>query len=45
MHGAEPYQLNPIFGLWWVDPVAALIKAPVIAKEGMEGLPESRGKP
>ena len=33
--------LNAIFGLWWADPVAALIMAPIIAKEGIDGL---RGK-
>ncbi len=26
--------LNALFGLWWADPVAALIMAPIIAKEG-----------
>ncbi len=30
--------LNAIFGLWWADPVAALIMVPIIAKEGIEGL-------
>lgn len=30
--------LNALFGLWWADPVAALIMAPIIAKEGYEGL-------
>jgi divalent metal cation (Fe/Co/Zn/Cd) transporter len=30
--------LNPLFGLWWADPVAALIMVPIIAKEGIEGL-------
>jgi divalent metal cation (Fe/Co/Zn/Cd) transporter len=30
--------LNTLFGLWWADPVAALIMVPVIAKEGIEGL-------
>jgi divalent metal cation (Fe/Co/Zn/Cd) transporter len=29
--------LNTLFGLWWADPVAALIMAPIIAKEGIEG--------
>ena len=33
--------LNALFGLWWADPVAALIMAPIIAKEGFEGI---RGK-
>jgi divalent metal cation (Fe/Co/Zn/Cd) transporter len=30
--------LNALFGLWWADPVAALIMVPIIAKEGIEGL-------
>jgi divalent metal cation (Fe/Co/Zn/Cd) transporter len=30
--------LNGWFGLWWADPLAALIMVPVIAKEGVEGL-------
>ena len=30
--------LNTFFGLWWSDPVAALIMVPIIAKEGIEGL-------
>ena len=30
--------LNALFGLWWADPVAAIIMAPIIAKEGIEGL-------
>ena len=30
--------LNAAFGLWWADPVAALIMVPIIAKEGIEGL-------
>ena len=30
--------LNAMFGLWWADPVAALIMVPIIAKEGFEGL-------
>lgn len=33
--------LNAAFGLWWADPTAALIMAPIIAKEGVEAL---RGK-
>ncbi|HEU0049930.1 MAG TPA: cation transporter, partial [Nitrososphaera sp.] len=28
---------NAFFGLWWADPVAALIMVPIIAKEGVEG--------
>jgi divalent metal cation (Fe/Co/Zn/Cd) transporter len=34
--------LNIVFGVWWADPVAALIMVPIIAKEGIEGL---QGKP
>lgn len=30
--------LNALFGWWWADPVAALIMAPIIAREGFEGL-------
>ncbi len=30
--------LNALFGLWWADPVAALIMVPIIAKEGIEAL-------
>jgi len=30
--------LNTLFGVWWADPVAALIMVPLIAKEGIEGL-------
>lgn len=30
--------LNTAFGIWWADPVAALIMVPIIAKEGYEGL-------
>src|SRR5258708_5310413 len=30
--------LNAFFGLWWADPVAALIMVPIIAKEGIDGL-------
>ncbi len=33
--------LNAVFGLWWADPVAALIMVPIIGKEGIDGL---RGK-
>ncbi len=33
--------LNAWLGLWWADPVAALIMVPIIAKEGIESL---RGK-
>jgi len=29
---------NAFLGLWWADPVAALIRVPIIAKEGIEGL-------
>ena len=30
--------LNALFGMWWADPVAALVMAPIIAKEGIEAL-------
>jgi divalent metal cation (Fe/Co/Zn/Cd) transporter len=30
--------LNSFFGLWWADPLAAIIMVPIIAKEGVEGL-------
>jgi hypothetical protein len=30
--------LNALFGLWWAEPLAALIMVPIIAKEGVEGL-------
>lgn len=30
--------LNALFGLWWADPLAGLVMAPIIAKEGIEGL-------
>lgn len=30
--------LNSLFGLWWADPVAALVMVPIIAKEGYNGL-------
>jgi divalent metal cation (Fe/Co/Zn/Cd) transporter len=30
--------LNAFLGLWWADPVAAVIMVPIIAKEGIEGL-------
>ena len=30
--------LNALFGLWWADPVAALVMVPIIAKEGLKGL-------
>ncbi len=33
--------LNAVFGLWWADPVAALVMAPIIAHEGVESV---RGK-
>jgi divalent metal cation (Fe/Co/Zn/Cd) transporter len=32
---------NALFGLWWADPMAALVMVPVIVKEGIDGL---RGK-
>ena len=33
--------LNAAFGMWWADPLAALAMAPIIAKEGVDGV---RGK-
>jgi divalent metal cation (Fe/Co/Zn/Cd) transporter len=30
--------LNAVFGLWWADPVAALIMLPIIGNEGVEGI-------
>jgi divalent metal cation (Fe/Co/Zn/Cd) transporter len=30
--------LNALFGWWWADPIAALLMAPIIAREGIEGL-------
>lgn len=30
--------LNALFGLWWADPVAALVMVPIIVKEGSEAL-------
>jgi divalent metal cation (Fe/Co/Zn/Cd) transporter len=33
--------LNALFGLWWADPLAALVMVPIIIKEGWEGI---RGK-
>jgi divalent metal cation (Fe/Co/Zn/Cd) transporter len=30
--------LNSLFGLWWADPLAALIMVPIIAKEGVGAL-------
>jgi divalent metal cation (Fe/Co/Zn/Cd) transporter len=30
--------LNAVFGLWWADPIAALIMVPIIVKEGIEGM-------
>lgn len=30
--------LNATFGMWWADPAAALVMAPIITKEGVEGL-------
>jgi divalent metal cation (Fe/Co/Zn/Cd) transporter len=34
--------LNSAWGLWWADPIAALMMVPIIAKEGIDGL---RGDP
>jgi len=30
--------LNLVWGLWWADPIAALVMVPIIAKEGIDGL-------
>ena len=30
--------MNAVLGLWWADPLAALIMVPIIAKEGIESL-------
>lgn len=30
--------LNALFGWWWADPVAALMMAPIIAREGAQAL-------
>jgi divalent metal cation (Fe/Co/Zn/Cd) transporter len=30
--------LNSVWGLWWADPVAALVMVPIIVKEGFEAL-------
>lgn len=30
--------LNAVFGLWWADPVAGLVMAPIIGKEGVQTL-------
>lgn len=30
--------MNALFGLWWADPLSALAMAPIIAREGVEGL-------
>jgi divalent metal cation (Fe/Co/Zn/Cd) transporter len=30
--------LNAGFGLWWADPIAALVMVPIIAKEGLDGM-------
>ena len=29
---------NAVFGWWWMDPAAALVMVPIIAKEGCDGL-------
>jgi divalent metal cation (Fe/Co/Zn/Cd) transporter len=34
--------LNAVAGWWWADPVAALLMAPIVAREGFEGV---RGAP
>src|SRR5882757_8408470 len=30
--------LNAFFGLWWADPLAALVMVPIITEEGIEGV-------
>ena len=30
--------LNAVLGWWWADPVAALVMAPIIGKEGVDGV-------
>jgi divalent metal cation (Fe/Co/Zn/Cd) transporter len=30
--------LNMFWGIWWADPVAALVMVPIIIKEGIDGL-------
>lgn len=30
--------LNAVFGMWWADPVAALVMVPLIGREGLEAL-------
>jgi divalent metal cation (Fe/Co/Zn/Cd) transporter len=30
--------LNAVFGLWWADPMAGLFMAPIILREGVQGL-------
>ena len=34
--------LNGFFGLWWADPLAALVMVPIIANEGIENLKGNR---
>ena len=34
--------LNAAFGVWWADPAAALAMAPIIAREGIQGLRADR---
>ena len=29
---------NALFGWWWMDPAAALVMVPIIAKEGLDGV-------
>lgn len=29
--------LNALFGLWWADPAAGLMMAPIVSKEGLDG--------
>ena len=34
--------LNSLWGLWWADPAAGLVMAPIIAQEGVNGLRAKR---
>jgi divalent metal cation (Fe/Co/Zn/Cd) transporter len=37
--------LRAWLGLWWADPVAALLMVPLIVREGWEAVEESKGNP
>jgi divalent metal cation (Fe/Co/Zn/Cd) transporter len=34
--------LNMVWGIWWADPVAAIVMVPIIAKEGIDSLRSER---